>query len=74
MTMSTQLKHFEHFCIYEYFLDGQFFKWEQVNEHYLPIEGEIQELTSKDGRSVKAKVVETEKISDSEYRVLLVSL
>jgi hypothetical protein len=70
MNMPTRLKHF---CIYEYFLDGQFFQWEQVNEHYLPIEGETRELQAKDGRIIPVKVMGTEQISESEYRILLVS-
>ena len=71
MKMSTQLKHF---CIYEVFLDGQFCEWEQANECYLPMEGEIREFVLKDGRKIIAKVVETEMISDSEYRIMLNSI
>ncbi len=67
MSFPTELKHF---CIYEYFLNGYFFKWEQMNECYLPTEGEIREV-NKDGQSVTAKVTGMEKISESEYRVLL---
>ena len=71
MDKSPQLKHY---CIYEYYLDGYFLKWEQMRECYLPVEDEIREITTKEGETVKVKVVRTDKVSDSEYKVLLVSV
>jgi len=71
MYTATELKHF---CIYEYFLDGYFFKWEQMRECYLPMENEIREIMAKDGKTIRVKVERTEKVSESEYKILLVSL
>jgi hypothetical protein len=71
MEETSQLKHY---CIYEYFLDGYFLKWQQMRECYLPVEDELREIETKDGKIIKAKVVRTDKVSDSEYKVLLVSV
>lgn len=70
MTPTTEMKRF---CIYDYFLDGHFIKTEQVDHCYLPATGESREFTLKDGRTIATTVAETEQISESEYRVLLVS-
>jgi hypothetical protein len=61
------------FCIYDYFLDGHYIQMEQVDHCYLPTAGENREIVTRDGRKIAVTVTETEKISESEYRVLLVS-
>lgn len=71
MNPTTEMKRF---CMYDYFLDGHFVKTEQVDHCYLPAAGESREITAKDGRTIAATVAKIEKVSDSEYRVLLVSV
>jgi hypothetical protein len=70
----SHLSQLKHFCIYEYYLDGYFLKWEQMKECYLPVEDEIREILNKEGEAIKVKVLRTDKISDSEYKVLLESI
>ncbi len=70
MNPTAEMKNF---CMYDYFLDGHFLRTEQVDHCYLPIAGESREIATKDGRNIAVKVTETEKISDSEYRIMLVS-
>jgi hypothetical protein len=70
MNLPTGLKHF---YIYDYFLDGCFLKWEEVHEDCLPLKGETRELHTNDGHSILAKVTGTEPLSESEYRIFLVS-
>lgn len=61
-----------HFCIFDYYLDGEYLKWEEV-------EGECPVLTAgqrwtvnlEDGTQVTGEIIETEPISESERRILL---
>jgi hypothetical protein len=71
MNLPTGLKHF---YIYDYFLDGCFLKWEEVHEECLPSKGETRELRTGGGQSISAKVLGTEPLSESEYRIFLVSI
>ncbi len=60
------------FYIFDYFLDGYFLKWEEV-EHECPACGEVCSISLEDGTKIHPKVVETEKISEDELRIFLSS-
>ncbi len=59
------------FYIFDYFLDGHFFKWEEVIGEDLPLYGEVKVISPKAGVDISAKIVGTEKVSENEYRILM---
>ncbi|ELS00801.1 hypothetical protein Xen7305DRAFT_00005020 [Xenococcus sp. PCC 7305] len=62
------------FCIFDYFLDGVFLKWEEVEGNCpLLVPGEDRVVNLEDGTKITAKVVEIEGISENEKRVYLSS-
>ena len=62
------------FCIYDYYLDGVFLKWEEVvGECPVLIPGQDCVVNMEDGTQVKGKIVETEAISEDERKVYLSS-
>ena len=62
------------FCIYDYYLDGVFLKWEEViGACPVLIPGQDWVVNLEDGTQVKGKIVETEAISEDERRVYLSS-
>ena len=62
----------KNFFIFDYFLDGEFLKWEEV-EVDCPACGEVCSIILDDGTEIHPKVVETEKISEDELRIYLSS-
>ncbi len=60
------------FYIFDYFLDGYFLKWEEV-EHECPACGEVFSISPEDGTKIHPKVVEIEPISEDELRIFLSS-
>lgn len=61
-----------HFCIYDYFLDGVFIKWEEVKgECPILVTGQQWTINLEDGTQVTGEIVETVTISENERRVLL---
>ena len=62
------------FYIFDYFLDGHFFKSEEMIGKELPLYGELKVITSKTGNEINAQIVGTEKISENEYRIFMYSL
>ncbi len=62
------------FCIFDYFLDGVFLKWEEV-EGTCPIlvPGQDRVVNLEDGTQITAKIVEIEDISEDERRIYLSS-
>ena len=69
--MMTKQEH-KRFYILDYFLDGEFLKWEEV-EVECPTRGDICSISLEDGSEIHPKVVETEQISEDEMRVFLSS-
>ena len=63
-----------HFCIFDYYLDGVFLKWEEVEgECPLLVTGEQWTVILEDGRQVTGNILETVTISENERKVLLSS-
>lgn len=62
------------FCIYDYYLDGVFLKWEEaIGECPVFIPGQDWVVNLEDGTQVKGKIIETEAVSEDERRVYLSS-
>lgn len=63
-----------HFCIFDYYLDGVFLKWEEVTgECPLLVTGEQWTVRLEDGRQVTGEILETVTVSENERKVLLSS-
>ena len=62
----------KHFCIFDYFLDGVFLRWEEV-EGGCPvlIHGQDWVVSLEDGTQITTKIIETETISENERRIYL---
>ena len=73
MTTENMQKE-RNFCIFDYFLDGVFLKWEEV-EGTCPIllPGQDRVVNLEDGTQITAKIVEIEDISEDERRIYLSS-
>ena len=71
MTTNTRQKN-RHFCIFDYFLDGVFLKWEEVTKE-CPLLGYGQDwvISLEDGTQITAKIIGTEAISENERRIFL---
>ncbi|MGB5636753.1 MAG: hypothetical protein WBM44_18520 [Waterburya sp.] len=72
-TNNTQSR--SHFCIYDYYLDGTFLKWEEVlGECPILVAGQQCTVNLDDGTQVNGEVIETISISENERRIMLRSL
>lgn len=61
-----------HFCIHDYYLDGEYLKWEEVTgECPILVAGQQWTVNLEDGTQITGEVIETISISESELRVLL---
>lgn len=70
--MTTNKTKREHFCIYDYYLDGEYLKWEEVTgECPMLTEGEKHTVCLEDGRQITGEIVETIAVSESERKVIL---
>jgi hypothetical protein len=71
--MTTQnTKNKQHFCIYDYYLDGVYLKWEEIEgECPVLICGQDWVINLEDGTQITAKIVETELVSENERRIFL---
>jgi hypothetical protein len=71
--MTTQNKQRrQHFCIYDYYLDGVYLKWEEVEgECPILVHGQDLVINLEDGTQITAKIVETESVSENERRIFL---
>lgn len=64
----------KHFCIFDYYLDGEYLKWEEVTgECPVLIAGQQWTVNLEDGTEVIAEVIETVSISENERKILLSS-
>ena len=61
-----------HFYILDYFLDGYFLKWAEV-EGNCPVYGQDWIVSREDGTEIVTKVVGIEPISENERRIFLCS-
>ena len=62
----------QHFCIFDYYLDGEYLKWEEVIAECLTlVAGQQCTVNLKDGTQITGEVIETISISEDEYKVLL---
>ena len=73
--MSTgTTKDNRYFCIFDYFLDGVFLRWEEVEgECPVIIPGENLVVNLEDGTQVTGKIIETQTVSENERRIYLSS-
>jgi hypothetical protein len=71
MTIRTTQKN-RHFCIFDYFLDGVFLRWEEIEgECPVFVRGQDWVINLEDGTQISAKIIETEAISENERRIFL---
>lgn len=71
MNTST-LKDHRYFCIFDYFLDGVFLRWEEVEgECPVLIPGKDLVVNLEDGTQITAKIMEIETVSENERRIFL---
>lgn len=64
----------QNFCIYDYYLDGEFLKWEEVvGECPVLIPGQDWVVNMEDGTQISGKIVDIEAISEDERRIHLKS-
>ncbi len=70
MTTNNEMK--KHFCIFDYFLDGEYLKWEEI-EYECPafIAGQRWTVDLEDGTQVTGEIIETVSISENERRIML---
>ena len=72
---TTNTQKSKYFCIFDYFLDGIFLKWEEIEgECPILVRGEKLTLDLEDGTTITAKLLETKSISDNERQIFLTSL
>ncbi len=71
--MSTKItSRNRRFCIFDYFLDGVYLTWEEV-EGQCPvlIPGDDWDIRLEDGTQITAKIIEIEDVSENECRIYL---
>ena len=62
----------EHFYIHDYYLDGEYLKWEEVTgECPVLVVGQRQTVCLEDGRQITGEIMETIAISENERKILL---
>ncbi len=61
-----------HFCIYDYYLDGKYLKWEEVTgECPILVAGQKYTVNLEDGTQITGEVIETIAVSENERKILL---
>jgi hypothetical protein len=62
----------QYFCIFDYYLDGVFLRWQEVEgECPILITGEQWTVDLEDGTQVIGEIIETVTISENERKILL---
>ncbi len=65
MSTST-IKDDRYFCIFDYFLDGVFLRWEEVEgECPIIVPGEDLVVNLEDGTQITGKIIETVTVSEN---------
>ena len=71
MATKNQLKK-NYFCIFDYYLDGTFLKWEEIQgECPILVRGEELIVKMENGTQITGKIVETKLISENERHIFL---
>lgn len=61
-----------YFCIFDYYLDGVFLKWEEIQgECPILVHGEELVVNLEDGTQITAQIIETRPISENERHIFL---
>ena len=68
--MSVTHEH-KKFYICDYFLDGYFLNSKETLGEDLPRAGELKVIHPKAGVEISAKIVDTEQVSENEYRIFM---
>ena len=64
----------KYFCIFDYYLDGVFLKWEEIKgECPILARGAKLVVSLEDGTQVTGKIIETQSISENERHIYLSS-
>lgn len=70
ITEDTQKDRY--FCIFDYYLDGVFLKWEEIQgECPILVHGEELVVNLEDGTQITAEIIETRPISENERQIFL---
>lgn len=70
--MTTNKINRGHFCIHDYYLDGEYLKWEEVTgECPVLVVGQRHTVYLEDGKQVIGEIVETIAISENERKIIL---
>ena len=59
--------------VVDYYLDGYYLNWKEVNEEDFPEIGQSHRLSPESGIELNTKVIKIEERSETEYRVFLIS-
>ena len=71
MTINKKRRH-QHFCIFDYYLDGEYLKWEEIiGECPILVAGQQWTVNLEDGKQITGEVIETIFISEDERKILL---
>ena len=69
---NTNIQRNIHFCIFDYYIDGEYLKWEEVEgECPVLVVGQRHTVNLDDGSGVTGEIVEIESISENERRILM---
>lgn len=69
---NTDISRKRHFCIFDYYIDGEYLKWEEVEgECPVLVVGHKHTVNLDDGSRVRGEILEIESISENERRILL---
>ncbi|MDJ0904021.1 MAG: hypothetical protein QNJ55_35060 [Xenococcus sp. MO_188.B8] len=73
--MTTEkLQKDQNFCIFDYYLNGVFLKWEEViGQCPVLIPGQDWVVNLEDGTQITAKIVGTQAVSEDERKIYLSS-
>jgi hypothetical protein len=62
----------QYFCIFDYYLDGVFIKWEEIKgECPILTHGEELVVSLDDGTQITAEIIDTKLISENERHIFL---
>ena len=71
MAAKNKLKE-NYFCIFDYYLDGTFLKWEEIQgECPILVRGEELIVNLENGTQITGKIIETKPISENERHIFL---
>ncbi len=72
MMITNKKEKERYFCIFDYYIDGVFLKWEEIQgECPVLAYGEKLVVNLEDGTKVTGKIIETKSISENERHIFL---